>query len=343
MSYRKNLRILVLDDTEEVLQHFRANLDSVISVDGMTTDIRVVTVHVQLTAVSDGKYEISPSTIKAIANVSQKPFDYIITDFGFIGDPQKNTELMTRLVTEQRGVDATDFESGTVYQVEAIRRKFESMASSNNLGCRERRHFRRNFLFHRGPIKIYTNSPDPFACHFASVCLSERRFEVTSVFRKAKEISFILMHEIFYITPTVRNHFSDGFKGYYSKLLGQRLKEEIHVLALESMVKSQHKLRFTETRTAYGKLTAAGIGFGAVVALIGEIAFHSLDGFREKVLETITTQSLKGPVAREMWSDITILIVCAIICYYVFPRWGVRLARQIEDESDKLLDRGGLE
>jgi len=343
MSFRKLLTILVLDDNEQVLQHFKANLESSISVDGMTIDIKVATVQIKLVSLVANDYQISDETIRAIADACRGPLNYIVTDFAFVGDTQKNEALTSKLEAEARGVEATDLSSGSVYQMEAIRKRYEEMLSAKELTYQQRRRFRKFFLHHHGPIKVYTNSPEPFACHFAPTRLAERRLEYRHIFSKSKAIDFILMHELFYITPSLRKQFDGGFKSYYSKLLGQRLKEEIHVLALENMVKAQHKLRFLETRKAYRKLTAAGIGFGAVVALVGEVAYHSLDGFREHFLRALSVRCFDSPMAREMGMELGLLLVCGIVCYYVFPRWGVKIASQIERESDQLLDRRGLE
>jgi hypothetical protein len=293
------------------------------------------------------RYRISEDTINRIAKVCTKPFDYILTDFAFIGDGSKNEALRNELVDEARDLKSEDFSRGTILQAHDVKIRFEELAVTRPLDSSTRRQFEANFLKHSGPITIYTNSPPPFAGHFNHTVLHLRKYEIQQVFPNAGPIAFLLMHEEFSTSSVALTSLTaERMKSYYSLWLSKRIADEIKIITLEKMVRLQHKLRVTDTRKAFRSLTASGIGLGASVALMGEVIFHLL---RETL--AICLQDLRftfhpphiPTVDSRLITSLFALLGALVLSLLLFPEWGVRITKKLEGDADRLLDGGAPE
>jgi hypothetical protein len=211
MNNNQKLRILLLDDNNDVLHTLKsiiANDD--VRADELITEIEAVTVHIQLDNIANIDYIIKPETILEIARYCYNKFDYIISDFAFIGDKSANDNLRQKLIQENRTVLNSDFKNKNILRLRDIETQFNTMQDHTLLTRVLKKNFNNNFLGHRQPIIIYTNSPDPFAEYFRGTDLEIRIEEIKEVFTQSKDIKFILMHDELDIPtaisyPTERN------------------------------------------------------------------------------------------------------------------------------------------
>ena len=328
MNSEQKLFILLLDDTKEVLDNLKANVQHFVDMGELNTFIEVTTVHIQTEKnETDSSYKIKNETIIDIANICSKKFDYIISDFAFIGDKEENEKLRLQLIDQNREVCKSDLKAGTVLQCCDIKSNFEVMKNSFIINKKLINNFEQNFLGHKGDIIIYTYSPSPFSKYFKSTQKIIRINEIQEVFEEsASQPRFILMHDEFEIPSiiinTLKPHNND-LKTYLSTLLSNRLGNELHILALMRMAYFQHKLRFKNTRWAFHKITSLGVGIGTGVALIGETTYLLIENLIHLVLKPEFE-------FMELFLYLSAIILLLIISFSVIAWIGVTFAKLTE-------------
>jgi hypothetical protein len=333
---KNKYRVLLLDDTREVLELLQATLEQDIQVESFLVKVEVVTLHVTLEALPGGTdYQITAETLKNLGDLCGEGFDFIFSDFSFIGDSHRNEELRATLLREKRGVEQNDIR-GFVLHLKDIQSKFERMRDNDELQYEIRELINRNFIHHSGRILIYTNSPAPFNNYFDTRQMPIRKNEVRGVFKDARSVEFFMMHDEFSITPELEHALGDSTrrKTYFSALLSKRIESLIKEAVLKDMVSAQSKLRFRNTKKAFQRLTAIGIGFGALVALFGEVIYHLLHKVSHLTTERLHLNFDSG---RSILINILILAFVVLLSWLIFPAIGVKIAKKTEQEVDNLL------
>lgn len=330
---KTKFRVLLIDDTKEVLDHLEAILEQDVVEAGITRKIDVEALHVTLEKpVGKTAYEVSAQTIQNLGILAKEPFDYIFSDFGFIGNRTDSENLRNTLLAANRGVTEADIK-GNVLQIRDIKTKFDALSSAGALTNILINTITENFINHKGKILIYTNSPKPFDNYFDPASRPVRTNEVKNSFKQAQHVDFILMHNEFGITPEIEALFTpDARKKFYALLLSNRINALLQEAALRNMVTSQSKLRVKNVKKAFTKLTAYGIGFGALVALFGEVLYHF-------IAEALHTGMLKWNVIPdfEFWVDIGFILLFIVLSCLLFPYLGIRVARITENEIEELI------
>jgi hypothetical protein len=336
---KRKFRVLLLDDNREVLDLLKATLDQTVEVEGLSIRIEVESLHLVLEQQAAGHgYKFTEATILNLGELCDQKFDYIFSDFTFIGDSTRNEQLRSDLIRENRGVEKKDLD-GFILQLKDIKDQFDNMCRAGQFNTDEliplRDHIKSRFIDHEGSVLIYTNSPKPFENYFDTTQMPIRRNEVQNVFSKATIEPFILMHNEFSITPELEALFADPNKRkqYYSSLLSKRIESLLHHAALKHMVTAQGKLRFTNTKKAFQVLTAYGIGFGALVALAGEVIYH----FLERTLSLTNKKfNLITEIEESILFNLGILVLVVVLSWFIFPRFGLRIAKKTEAEIEEL-------
>lgn len=336
MNTQRTLRVLLIDDTNETLLNLKAHIEQEVKVDPLTTRIEIVPVHIQLEVTPEcACYRVKAATITELARACSHKFDYIFSDFAFIGDRAKNEELRKQLLKENREVEQSDLAAGTVLQCSDIKQMVDWMQRERQLDCDLINNIQANFLGHTGPIVVYTNSAKPFATYFDNHSIRRRKSEIRLVFPNATDIEFILMHDEFSITPEIMDLFPEPgkMKSYYSKLLSRKIESELQTIALKGMVKSQHNLRFRKTKRAFQFLTILSIALGAFVAACGEMLFHFLH-------DTIvmTGHSMHFEFDSSAKAHIVAFVGLAVLIIVIPPISAVFITKIGEKRLDDLLE-----
>ena len=337
MNTQRTLSVLLIDDTEEVLTNLQAHLEQEVKVDPLCTRIQITTVHIQLESNPTCTcYQVKSETILELAWKCSHKFDYIFSDFAFIGDTQKNEALRETLLKDKRIIRSADLTQGTVLQVADIKKMLETMRSQNLIDCDLITNVKHNFLGHSGPVVVYTNSAEPFASYFNGDALKVRRNEIRSVFSNASSVEFILMHDEFSITPQIMALFNrpEERKSYYSKLLSRKIESELHAIVLRKMVHAQHNLRFKRTWRAFQFLTLVGVGFGGAVAAYGEMLFH----FLHDSMIMVSRWRHWGEFDNSAYAHIVAFFSLLALSILVPPVLAVFIARAAERKLDDLLE-----
>jgi hypothetical protein len=335
---KKEFRILLIDDNKEVLDNLQAIIQRPITVENSTQSIvtaliTVETLHVVLEQLVGGtEYQVTDSTIEKLAEICNKKFDFIFSDFAFIGDISKNESLRNKLLAERRGVREDDL-NGWFLQLKDIKKKVDNLILTEPV---KYKHINENFLMHSNIVHIYTFSPDPFSNYFDSYEMPKRKNEAQRVFSNAK-IEFILMHDEFSIKSNIEELFSNYSerKRYYSLLLSKRLTSLIETVILKYMVIKQRSFLFESTRKGQGQLIKLGLGLGAFSAVFGEMLFHFLE---EPLIITgkAVTETDYIFNYKDFFGSIAIFLVLTFACYKILQRFAVYVAFQTEKIAKEL-------
>lgn len=331
---KTKFRVLLIDDTKEVLDYLQAILEQDISVSGLSIKIQVETLLVELepSVTVVNAYQINEQTIMNLGINCSDKFDYIFSDFGFIGDRTRAEALRQHLLNGQsRGVIEADIK-GLLLQLRDIKTKYDDMCTRNVINNVMQNSINANFLKHEGSILVYTNSPKPFDNYFDNNEMPIRMNEVKNTFKDSDKVDFILMHNEFSITPELENLFSvDVRKKFYSQLLSKRINSLMQYVALEHMVASQDKLRIRKTDKAFKVLTAWAIGFGAAVAVFGEVLFH----FAHETL-SLAMEKLNLEFDTNLWLNLGVTILLILLSWKLFSKMGLKFSEKTEQEVEKL-------
>jgi hypothetical protein len=332
---KNKFKVLLIDDNKDVLDRVKGTVQKDIKAGKLMIRVEVETLHVRLRKISETEiYRVDEDTVKRLAQASTEKFDYIFSDFGYVGNKDLAEDLRKRLLTANKGVTKEDIQ-GNILQLIDIKKSFEEFSSDNRINGFQASLIISNFLNHEGDVLVYTNSPKPFDNYFDRVEIKIRENEVKEVFSKAGQIKFILMHDEFAIKPEIEALFTnpDERKKYFSLLLSTFIDQLMQFAALSHMVISQEKLRLKNTKKAFQRLTKFGIGLGAVVALFGEVIFHFMHKVISLILEKLDLQELDKNIVFNS-SIVVFLIIC---CLILFPYWGIKIAKATEDEVDNLI------
>lgn len=327
---RKKFRVLLIDDNAEVLNRLKAIVQRDVKAGNESIKIEVSTLHVRLTTDDGELYKVSEETIRSLGICCEAEFDYIFSDFGYVGDFDKSNALTEELIRTRRIVTKKDFQ-GNVLQLLDIKSTFLHM----QLPELERARIENYFFHHRGKILIYTNSPYPYDSYFISTEIPIRINEVKDVFPELSEDPyFILMHEEFPTTPEIL----EAFKGkdaekkeYFSVLLSNYIDHAMQFVALQYMVSQQGKLKFVNVEKAFKFLTKIAIGLGAVTALFGEVIYH----FFEDAITTLFTPKLHFD--EDIVGRFTIAILITLIAMFAISKYGRYVAEKTEERMRELL------
>lgn len=328
---RTKFRILLIDDNKEVLDRLKSIVQRDVQAGDFSIKIEVETLHVVLEQADANNYKVTDDTIKSLSYCCNEKFDYIFSDFGFIGSIEKSNQLRTKLLeTEKRGVIKSDFK-GNVLQLSDIKTAFEQSklpeVAINKISS--------NFFRHTGKILIYTNSPEPYKNYFESTEIAIRRNEVKDVFNEVvDDVHFILMHEEFGINPEMEKALSndDAKKKYFAIWLSNYIDHEMQFVALQHMVVSQGKLRFKNVEKAFQYLTAIAVGIGAVTAMFGEAIFHFFKEAFAALFTYLNWHFNETPIG-----GFALPILLTILAMWLLPKYGVYVAKKTEDKINKLL------
>jgi hypothetical protein len=339
-------RVLVIDDSEEVLKRVGDNIPTKpVYPKGSSVKVRfeVKTLHVKLTAIGknekgrDNIFEISNDTIEKLGYYCSEPFEYIYSDFGYIGNRDINEDLRKQLTESRQQVSEGQIK-GNLLQLRDIKTKFEKISYSEIINYELVRRIERNFIGHTGKVILYTNSPYPFNSYFSSESsLNMRKAEVREVFESAIILEtenkwIIKMHEEFPIIPKIEEVFKDnpeGKKEYFAKLLGNYIKHNIEYDALEFLVESQQYLRYANAKNGAKKLVKWGLMLGAVSAVLGEAIYHLIERFTDFLERKYHLEFIHD----FRWLFITIIFIIGILALlYV----ALKSAKMTEDIADVL-------
>jgi len=337
----KKFRILLIDDTREVLDNLRSIIQRTISVESssnliVSADVTVDILHIVMEELPGGNgiYQIADQTIDNLAMLCHEKFDFIISDFAFIGDKGKNENLRKELLDQKRKVNEDDLK-GWVLHLRDIRSKVDGLVATNP----EKYNFiNANFFENGNIIHVYSNSPEPFASLFDSYEFPRRRHEVETVFKNAKKVEFILMHDEFSINADIDNVFSNvaDRKRFYSLLLSKRLNSLIETIILKSLVISQSTLKYIRANIGYGRLIRLGLALGAFSALVGEMLFHFLSVPYEMAIEKIFRTPEHSFNFYIFGGSLALFMVLLFSSYYGLKRFAVYVAKKTEDNADAL-------
>lgn len=339
-------RVLVIDDSEEVLKRVSDNIPTnPVCPKGSSVEVRfeVKTLHVKLTSIGkndkgqDSIYEISDDTIEKLGCLCSEPFEYIYSDFGYIGNREINEELRKQLTESGQQVSEGQIKNNLL-QLRDIKTKFEKIKYSGIINYELVRRIERNFISHEGKVILYTNSPYPFNSYFSSESsLNMRKAEVRKVFEAAIILEtdnkwIIKMHEEFQINPKIEEVFKDnpdGKKDYFAKLLGNYIKHNIEYDALEFLVESQQYLRYANAKNGAKKLVKWGLMLGAVSAVLGEAIFHLIEKFTDFLEHKYHLEFIHD----FSWLFIAIIFIAGIIGLLYL---ALKSAKMTEDIADIL-------
>lgn len=333
---KSKFRVLLIDDTKEVLDHLQSILRQDINVGNLSIKINVETLHVTLEQIAGGAdYQITEQTIKDLGIISGEKFDYIFSDFGFVGNRTRGEELRQNLLDKGLGVEESDIK-GLVLQLRDIKKRYDEMCLRNALSNETQNRINENFINHKGSILVYTNSPKPFDNYFNSNQKPVRINEVKYVFQQSKKVDFILMHDEFSINHEIESLFPtvDARKKFYSQLLSKRINSLMQYVALEHIIMSQDKLRISKTDQAFKTLTAWAIGFGAAVAVFGEVLFH----FAHTTI-ALAMKKLGIEYNLNLWLNLGMTLLLIFTAWKLFSKMGVKFAEKTEQEVDKVTQK----
>jgi hypothetical protein len=329
----RKFKVLLIDDTEAVLIRLKSILTQDIAKDGLFIKISVETLKVGFTE-NNGNFTISDETINNLGILCETKFDYIFSDFGFIGNKQASDDLKEKLLKENRGVRTDDIQ-GLVFQLKDLKTKFEEMCRGENALADElQNRIKANFLDHKNPVRMYTYSPWPYSNYFNGNEKLIRENEVKYIFPYVGDYRQILMHEEFDIKPNLEDAFEpkEDFKAFLTNLLSKKLNSLIQYSALENMIVSQSKLRINKTDTSFKALTLWAIGFGAAVAVFSEVLTHFA---RETI--SLTLEHLGFTFDKNLLLNLIVTIVLTLLIYFGFSKLGVKFAVKTEKLIEKIV------
>ncbi|HEY6807103.1 MAG TPA: hypothetical protein VI306_26230 [Pyrinomonadaceae bacterium] len=326
-------RVLLLDDNSEVLKLLKNSIQpDALSMYSVTIDVSVI--HVVLEKLPGGEqYEVAPSTLHALAEVCTESFDYIFSDFSFIGDDTQNEKLREKLLDENRRVRPEDIQK-FVLHLNSIKKKFAEM--KDTLSQIQTENISDNFFDHKGEVLVYTNSPEPFDSYFIGNELRTRRNEIIDVFKAAHIENIFLMHYEFGITPDFERlfHNSTDRKTHHSLVLSKKIESLILFSAMKQIVADRGKWKNLNTIHGFKKLTAIGVGFGALIALLGEVMWHC-----SGTILRLAAQRLEWTNIFELniLINILLLIICAFVAWMAIPRLAAKVAMRTDEELGELV------
>lgn len=318
----KKFRVLVIDDNEEVLSRIPKKVYiQQRNFERKNYLIELHLVHVEIVPSDASKYSISNSTIKKLASVCSKPFNLILSDFGYA---QKEVTDKLRIEANNGKRITKEDLVGKVLTTADLAIEVKSTCKSESFNSKEKKGLTENFINSYAKFYLYTYSSKEFYEALGEV--PERATITQSHFKNIGKIDPIDTKGEFYNGnefdwPNESKHSGE----FYAHLVGKLINQIIQLEFTEFILNDSKRLKFLQTpRSIYS--------VAVIVAIAGAIGAMSewlgAEIFKLSVHNEISTAILFGCIT------IIVIFIIGLLLPKIFEHSITRFLSVVKNNDE---------
>ncbi len=265
----KTYNVLIIDDKEPILRHAKDAIQPELTLEGEKYVIDVSTLHVAVGGDDNNEsFFIEEETFQKLGELSNKSFDIIFLDFGFV---KPNCDILQILRTKFGDYFGISELEGYVFNprnlveqgIKVLNRKHNKNVYAN---------FVENFVNHKKNIIIYTYISSDWSKYVQNTTLRENITKRT--FPKARKIDLLdTRSELF--DNSKFDYIKEKSPKYYDYLITKFLENIIHLeIAKESIEKAKY-IKVKKTTNVLAFLIVFGALIGATTEFFGQLIFKA--------------------------------------------------------------------